>query len=129
MTLPDGTVKGGAAGDWLITTSTNLTVDLVAADKLHATYEVLQEALTISRRTQQTLEASLGLGTCGSEAALVAAVERVARVTVGGVAIDLTPGQLEALAVRAEKRGRTVGEEIAEVARVTAEHLLYGAVR
>lgn len=124
----DGTVKAGAPGDYRIMTPANQLVDIVAAAKLIEHYELLQDTLPLSRETCRHLEDQLGLGVTASEAALLTAVTRVASITLGGVALEFTPGQMEELAHRAGKRGRTLAQEIQVAVDAFKDQLFYGGV-
>ena len=75
--------------------------------------------LTLDTPARERLESTLGIGTTKDAASLTAAVERLARIEIGTVKIDFTPGQLHEIATRAKKRGRTVQQELeATVARI-----------
>jgi hypothetical protein len=43
---------------------------------------------------------------------LVAAIERLASIAIGAVKVEFSPGQLEEIAHRAAKRGRSVEAEL-----------------
>jgi hypothetical protein len=68
------------------------------------------------------LETALGVSVPLTPATLVARVEAVTAVSIGDVRIPFTPGQLQELSHRAQKRGRTLDQEIrAVVARISDE--------
>lgn len=120
--LPDGSEILTAPSDYLIAVGTQL-LDVVTAKQLDVNYDVIREGdLTLTREECRRLEATTGLGSTGSGPALCAAVERLAAIEVGEVKIEFTPGQLEEIAYRAKKRGRTVFDELsAVVARIKDE--------
>jgi hypothetical protein len=78
--------------------------------------------LLLSRAECNAVEETTGIGTTRSAGELTAAIDRLASIKVGDIRIPFTPGQLEEIAHRASKRGRTVEEEMkAAVARIEDE--------
>lgn len=71
------------------------------------------------------LEETTGLGTTQSAEALVKAVERLASIRVGDIRIEFTPGQLAELQYRAQKRGRSIAEEMKAVVDRLRDELFY----
>lgn len=125
-TLPTGAPAHGQPGDWLITRG-GLVVDLVPASLFADRYETVVEGVqTLAPDTRTVLEQTLGIGATRSPAELVKAVERLAKIEIGGVRIDFTPGQLEEIAHRAKKRGRTVQQELQAVVDRLREDLFWG---
>lgn len=128
LTLSDGTVRSVTPGEYLITTTTNHVIDVVTPATLTKQYEILQDSLSVSQAARRTLEDRLGPGTAENENTLVAAVLRATAVTLGGIALDFTPGQLEELTHRASKRGRTLHQELAAAVDAMKDQLFYGGV-
>src|SRR5262245_24853740 len=61
------------------------------------------------------VEELLGLGSARSVETLLAAVARLGSINVGEIRLPFTPGQLEELKHRAQKRGRTLEAEMKAV--------------
>jgi hypothetical protein len=120
--LVDGTTLSATTGDWLIATGQTL-LDVVRAAAFPGPYEVVvDQQRVLSPDDRHQIEAVAGIGSTDSPAALLAAIRRLASIAIGGVDLPFTPGQLEELKHRAEKRGRTVAQEIeAVVARIHDE--------
>lgn len=103
-------------GDWIILQETYPIAVVPAAQFPPAEFEVVAEgALTIPRGACEVLEETTGVGTTRSAADLLAAVRRLASISIGEVRIAFTPGQLEELQHRAKKRGQTVEQAIGAV--------------
>lgn len=116
VTLPDGTDRRVAVGDWLIYQGPYLLAICPDADFPGATYEVVAEGtLMLTIQDRELLEATVGIGATRSVMTLVAAVQRLARIKIGDVTVPFTPGQLEELKLRADKRGQTVAQAIKAV--------------
>jgi hypothetical protein len=73
----------------------------------------------------QRLEDRTGLGSTRSAEALIAAVERLASLSIGEVRLPFTPGQLEELVWRAQKRGRTLESEVQAVVNRIRDELFF----
>jgi len=71
------------------------------------------------------LEETLGIGATRSFEQLVKAVERLAAIKVGEIKLPFTPGQLTELKHRAEKRGRTIEQEMKAVVDRIRDELFY----
>lgn len=81
--------------------------------------------LHVSPYQCRAIEDTLGIGTTQSAPHLIAAIERLARVEIGEVVIPFTPGQLAEIKHRAQKRGRTVAEEIQAVVDRIRDEIFY----
>lgn len=115
ITGVDGVARAGLPGDYVVSTDT-ATIELCSPFTFASRYEIVTDgALTLAPHTLRQLDDLLGPGATRSAAALVAAVDRVASIRIGDVRLPFTPGQLEELAHRASKRGRSVEAEIAAV--------------
>jgi hypothetical protein len=116
-TLPDGTEIFVRPGDWAIYAGTSSTVvAVVGAAEFPGPYEIVAEGtLTLSRAERELIEATTGVGTTQTAMALLQAVQRLARISIGDVNIPFTPGQMEELKYRAEKRGQTVAQTLQAV--------------
>lgn len=113
--LPTGEQVFVRSGDWIITAGQQI-VDWSGSAALSTHYERVQTAkLEISPETAQRLERTLGLGATRDAYSLVDAVERLARISIGSVVVEFTPGQLEEIKHRASKRGHSVAEELRAV--------------
>lgn len=109
--------------------SGNAVLDVVPADKLPKVYEVKAEgALLLGGPSRRTLDEILGIGATQTEEALVAAVQRLASLTIGEQHIDFTPGQWEELARRAARNGRSVADEVSKVVARIEDELFHGGV-
>lgn len=109
--------------DWMITAGEQV-IDLVR--KLDEKYEIIEEGLVLPRETCVQIEKTTGIGTTQSVEKLVAAIDRLARVSIGSVRIEFTPGQLEEIKHRAEKRGITVKQELQRAVDRVKEEIFYG---
>lgn len=113
--LADGSRQWADPGDWQITQGKH-TLALLSAKAFPAPYEIVQEGgLTLSAADRESLEQVAGVGATRTGADLVHAVQRLARIRIGEVEIPFTPGQLEELAHRAQKRGRSIQAEVQAV--------------
>lgn len=110
--LADGRVKHAAEGDWLIAQG-RLSIDVVGAAQLTTLYQIDEPgSRTFSAAVCDRLEQTTGLGSTRTGEELVKAVERLARIQIGTIHVDFTPGQLEEIHQRATKRGHTVEQEL-----------------
>ena len=71
------------------------------------------------------LEEITGFATTRSAPDLLAAVERLAAIKIGDIRLPFTPGQLHELQHRAQKRGRTVEQEMRAVVSRIEDELFY----
>ena len=95
-------------GDWIISREQQI-LDVVPDPAFLARYDPADEtSLQVMGDARGRLERTLGLGSTETVEHLVTAVERMARLVIGDVQIDFTPGQWEHLAHRAQKMGLTV---------------------
>lgn len=123
--LANGQRVQGRMGDWLITRG-RLVVDLVGASKLRERYEIVDpRLLALSGPDRDRLEATTGVGSTRTAADLITAVERLASISVGTIHVEFTPGQLEEIAHRAKKRGRSIGQELRAVVDRIKEDLFW----
>jgi hypothetical protein len=103
-------------GDWLVNNLRGLVTAVIAPKDFPGAYEVIQEGtLTLSRTDREGLEETLGIGTTRTPLDLAHAVGRLARIQIGEIVVPFTPGQLEELKHRAEKRGQTVQQAMQAV--------------
>ena len=125
VTLADGRTRAAVEGDWLITRDRQV-VDLVGPAQLTTRYEVVSAGgVALSQTVCERLEATTGIGSTRTPDLLVQAVERLARITIGEIHIDFTPGQLEEIAFRAKKRGQTVAQALQAVIDRIREELFW----
>ena len=128
VTLASGQPLPARVGDWLITSGPSILA-VVPQAHLDEQYEVLQEGgLRLLPAACRALDDRLGPGTTQSADALLRAVTRLASIKVGEVEVRFTPGQLEELAFRATKRGRTLQQEIAQVVTRLESELFHGTI-
>lgn len=73
-------------------------------------YEIIEEGLFLPEIHRQELERVLGIGVMRSPADLIRAVDRIARLEIGGILVDFTPGQWEELRRKAEVQSLSVEE-------------------
>lgn len=118
----DGRAVQALTGDWIVTRGAEI-VDVCGTKALQERYDpVTVTQLDLPAAACQRIERTTGIGSTKSPEALIAGVERLAAIKIGGVSVEFTPGQLEELQHRAAKRGRTVAQEIqAAVDRVRDE--------
>lgn len=100
-----------------------MVFDILADDVFRHRYQVADaDSLTISGDDRRAIEQDLGPGSTLDGARLAGAVGRLARLTIGNIRIDFTPGQWEELHHRASKRGITVEKLVEQiVAKITAD--------
>lgn len=107
LTLPDGAVLTARPGEWIIARG-NQVVDLVSQSELPKKYEPTEkEGLVVRGDLRVRLERTLGTGSTQTPEHLVTAVERMARLKIGDVQVDFTPGQWDEIRHRADKMGLT----------------------
>lgn len=124
--LADGQKVPVAPGDWLITVGSQ-TLRTLSAAAFADSYEAVDEGgLRLSPVQCRALEDRLGPGSTAAAAALQSAVERLAHLSIGGVEVPFTPGQLEELRFRATKRGRTLEQELQAVVDRVKDELFWG---
>lgn len=111
-------------GDWVISAGEQI-IDAVTAKAFDSRYEVITDGLILDRATCVRIEETTGVGTTRSASELEKAVGRLARILVGEVRIEFTPGQLEELAHRASKRGFTIKQELQRVVERIKDELFF----
>jgi len=111
-------------GDWIITQGTEL-IDIIEARVFAERFAFLEDGLVLSRAICVRIEELTGIGTAQTTEKLVQAIDRLARITVGEVKIDFTPGQLEEISHRAAKRGYTVQQEVQRIVDRIKDELFY----
>lgn len=123
--LADGRDVQATAGLWLVNNG-RITVDVLSEALLRERYQIVDQG---ERRLTAVdcarLELTTGVGSTRTAADLCAAVERLARITIGTVQVDFTPGQLEEIAYRAKKRGQTVQQALQAVIDRIREELFW----
>lgn len=113
--LADGRHQTIGPGDWLITRAKQI-IDVIADRQLRERYQVIDAgAITLPLATCEQLDTTLGLGATQTPERLVAAVERLASLSIGEVKIDFTPGQWTEIATRAKKRNQTIPQAVQAV--------------
>lgn len=123
--LDDGRILQALPGDWVIT-RTKRPIDVVGDGILRERYQVVEPtALSINPATCTRLEHTLGIGATQSVDRLIAAVERLASISIGTIKIAFTPGQLDEIATRARKRGQTVEQALVAVIDRIREELFW----
>jgi hypothetical protein len=103
--LPGNELAPGYVGDYLITDAAGKTIDLVRDLR---DYEVVEDGIFVSTKFTADLERVLGVGAARSPVELVRAVDRLARLEIGGVLVDFTPGQWEELRKKAAVQNQTL---------------------
>jgi hypothetical protein len=115
ITLPDRREALASPGSYKILNGA-VVVDVVPAARFAEEYEpVITGGLALTPQQCRELDVTLGLGATASPDTLGLAVGRLARIAIGDIRIAFTPGQLAELKFRADKRGRTVEEELRAV--------------
>ena len=125
LTTVDGRVVHASRGDIRIGRGEHV-IDVLIPRHFAERFEVVVPSqLTLSPADCAQLEATAGLGSTQSAAALVKAVQRLCTIAVGEIRIPFTPGQVEELKHRAQKRGRTLDAEIRAVIARLQDELFY----
>lgn len=123
--LADGSETHANEGDWLITAGQH-TLSVIPAARFPGAYEIVPEgALTLSKAERERLEQTIGLGATRTASECLTAVERLARLHIGGVQIDFTPGQWAELQTRAAKRGQTLAQAVQAVVDRIRDEIFY----
>jgi len=124
LVLPSGQIVFPTPTDWLVCRDDLLT-DVCTEEQLLKSYQILEEGTFLSRARCVQIEESTGVGSTRTPAELVKAISRLARITIGDIRIDFTPGQLEEIAHRAAKRGYTVEQEIGRIVDRIKDEIFY----
>lgn len=123
----DGQILMPKVGD-LVVSQGSLVLDVVDEKTLEANYDIRVEGeMKVPPAVKRALEDRLGLGSCASGASLLAAVTRLAKISVGEIEIQFTPGQLEELGHRASKNGRAIRAELQSVVKRLESELFHNA--
>jgi hypothetical protein len=101
-------------------------VEILAPAAFAEMYETVEEGLLLSGPVLHQLTQKLGPGATSSPSALLRAIDRLARIEIGTVKVDFTPGQLEEIAHRARKRGLTPQQEVERTVGSMKESFFYG---
>lgn len=101
-------------GDYLIHRGAQV-IDVCDEATLKRSYMVVEEGLFVPKETCDLIECITGVGTARTPKELLAAIDRLAFIEIGGIRIQFTPGQLEEIKHRAEKRGYTVAQELGRI--------------
>ena len=97
----------------------------ITAARRMLTTPVLTPGLHLDLNDVARLEAFLGVSVPLTPEGLLRAVERLTAVHLGDVRIPFTPGQLAELNHRAQKRGRTLEQEMRAVVARLQDELFY----
>jgi hypothetical protein len=111
-------------GDLLITNEQGIAVDVLPPDALSQFYEPADPdgTLTLSPSEVSRCAKLLRLGATKSAAEFTQAVEALVHVSIGGVEVVWSPGQVAELKHRAAKRNQTVQQYVEQlVARFTQD--------
>lgn len=115
VTLPDGQDVTARTGEWLIAKDDQV-IDVVSPFRFQRLYEPIEDrGLVVSGPLRSRIERTLGMGSTETPEHLATAIERSARLVIGDVRVDFTPGQWEYLAHKAEKRGITVDALVRQI--------------
>lgn len=115
VVIADGSTVSYLAGDWLIQ-SGSIVLTVLPEKEFPGPYEIVQEgALIVDKASREAFEAVAGIGSASTPAAMIQAAQRLCRIAIGDVNIPFTPGQIEEIKFRAEKRGITVQRAIQDV--------------
>lgn len=111
----EGTLVAGKVGDWKVMNGT-VCLQILTDKEFPGPYEIVPEgAVTLSKADRERIEGVAGIGATQNGASLLLAIQRLARIGIGDVQIPFTPGQLEEIQWRAQKRGITVERAIQDV--------------
>lgn len=111
ITLPNGFPTQGYPGDYAITSEGHI-VDLVTT---LTDYEIVQEGLFLPDHVRAEVERVLGVGAMKSPKDLVHAAERLAKLEIGQLRVDFSPGQWEELSRKAVVQSQSVEEYLARL--------------
>jgi hypothetical protein len=89
---------------------------------------VTQRVLALTGDSLQQIESLLGVGSTGSPESLLAAIRAFAGITIGDIRLAFSPSQLDEIAIRAEKQGRTPEEVVRELVDQISRDLFYAPV-
>lgn len=126
IVLPNGLGQTAQPGEWLIYNGPRV-IDRLTEKVFQQLYEPVQNGLVVTDTTTGALEELLGPGSTKSEIALLAAVQRVVLIKIGGVDVKFNPGQLEEIATRAAKNGTTVQAEVERVVAHLSSEVFWNA--
>jgi len=107
VVLPSGYSIYAAIGDWIVANGERI-VDVVPPDQFDRCYEFVSQSLTLPDKARADLDRVLGLGATHSANDLVFAVDRLARLQIGEIVVELTPPQWEELKKRAAVQNQPV---------------------
>lgn len=124
MTYASGVPFWAQPGDWIITVGDTL-IEILNDRLFREKYEPVVEGTLIPKSTCTAIEAVTGIGTTRTHGELLAAITRLARIAIGTIEIDFTPGQLEEIARRATKRGYTVKQEFQRIVDRIKDEIFY----
>jgi hypothetical protein len=110
--LPGNHLAIGVPGNYLITGTGGSVVDLQPDLK---DYEIVEEGVFLPAAYANDLERVLGVGAARSPVELVRAVDRLARLEIGGVLVDFSPGQWEELRKKAAVQSQTLEEYLSRL--------------
>ena len=115
VSLPDGTFLTTQVGEWMITRDDRV-VDVVSTHELKKRYEATErDGILVGGDTRFRIEKALGTGSTETPEMLATAVERLARLRIGDIRLDFTPGQWEEIAHRAGKMGLPAKEVLSRL--------------
>jgi hypothetical protein len=114
VTLPNGQLVLVYPGDYVISAGEQI-IDVAGAKAFPERYEPIIDGLALPRSLCTQIEDTTGIGSTQTAEALLAAITRLAALSIGEVKIAFTPGQLAELKHRASKRGYTIEQELARV--------------
>lgn len=118
--LPGKELVIGHKGDFVLRDDRGTIVDLVCDLK---DYEVIEEGIFVSATFTHDLERVLGTGAARSAVELVRAVDRLARLEIGGILVDFTPGQWEELRKKAAVQSLPVEEYLSRLVKKFTQDL------
>lgn len=94
-------------GMWVVANGSQI-VDVIPEELFKERFEAAAtDSLIIPGEVRAALEQTLGFGSTESAQTLATVAGRLARLSVGDIAIDFSPGQWDVLKHRASKRGIT----------------------
>lgn len=113
--LPGNQMVIAGAGCWVITDATGAAVDVT--EKLDKEYEVVEEGLFLPATHRAEVERVLGTGAMRTAEDLVRGIDSLARLEVGGILVDFTPGQWAELKHKAAVQNQTLEEYMTRLVR------------
>lgn len=128
LTMPNGYEIDALPGKDVILSRGGVPVQVLPLARFHKEYEPADpRALTLSGADRATIERTLGFAATETPQHLVTAITRMARLSIGQIEVDFSPGQWEELSHRAAKMRLTTGDLVKRIVGKLTQDLFTGA--